>query len=178
MDRKEFLKGCATGLCACVAACMPAMSANAADGPKPEDWKLPFVKRRYAKLLAALQGRVDGAALTASLQDMGAYCSSENDAGTKKFAGNVDGFAAEIAKNGSTVERKGESTYVLTYDPKGDCFCPFNSLAAKTPGVMCECSAGWARHTWGIILGKEPKVAIAESVLRGGKVCRFEITKV
>jgi hypothetical protein len=175
MDRKEFLRGCATGLCACAAACLP-KAASAADAPK-EDWRLPFVKQRYAKLLASLGERVDGKALAESLQEMGAFCASQNDDKTRKFAGDVDGFCKEMIKNGLAIARDdANGVYTVAYDPHGDCFCPFNSLAAKTPGTMCECSLGWARHNWGIVLQKEPKVALLETVLRGGKVCKFEIT--
>jgi hypothetical protein len=176
MDRKEFLRGCATGLCACAAACLPKGTAAAADTPK-EDWRLPFAKQRYAKLLNTLGERVDGKVLAASLQDVGVFCSSQRDDKTAKFRGDLDGFCKEMAKGGSTVERDdARKVYVVSYDPKGDCFCPLNSVAAKTPGTVCECSLGWTRHTWGIVLGKEPKVALKESVLRGGKVCKFEIT--
>jgi hypothetical protein len=174
MDRKEFLKGAATGLCACVAACMPAVAAEA---PKPEDWRFAFVKKRFAKLLTALGENVDGPALTASLQQMGDFCASEGDGNTRKFVGDVDGFCAELIKNGQKVERDdARQIYTMTYDPKGDCFCPFNSVAVKTPGMMCECSAAWARHNWTMVLQRNVKVAIKETVLRGGKVCKFEIT--
>lgn len=173
MDRKEFLRGAATGVCACVAACMPAIGAEA---PK-EDWRVGFVKRRHAKFLAALSEHAGDDALKASLQKMGDYCASEGDEQTRKFVGNVDGFSAELAKGGTKVERDG-ATYITTYEPKGDCFCPFNSLAAKTPGVMCECSAGWAKHNWSMVLKRDVKVALKETVLRGGKVCKVEITPV
>ena len=176
MDRKEFLRGCATGLCACAAACLP-KAAAAADAPKPEDWRLPFAKQRYAKLLNTLGEHVDGKVLSASLQEVGSFCASQNDATTEKFRGDLDGFCKEMAKNGSTVVRDdARKVYISSYDPKGDCPCPLNGAAAKTPGTVCECSLGWTRHTWGIVLGKEPKVVLKESVLRGGKVCKFEIT--
>ncbi len=175
MDRKEFLRACTGGLCACAAALVPAAAAE----PAKEDWRFGFIKRRYAKLLTALGGRVEQPALVASLREMGDYCSSEGDEQTRKFAGNIDGFAKEIAKNGSTITRHEDGkTITLTYDPKGDCFCPFNSIAVKTPSVMCECSAGWARHTWRIILERDVKVEVKDSVLRGGKTCKFEIRPV
>ncbi len=174
MDRKQFLKACTGGLCACAAACLP-KAANAADAPK-EDWRIPFVRQRYAKLLTSLGERVDGEALTASLQEMGNFCASQGDDKTKTFAGDLDGFCQEITKNGLVVARDdANKLYTVTYDPHGDCFCPFNSLAAKTPGTMCECSVGWTRHNWGIVLEKEPKVTLLESVLHGGKICKFEI---
>lgn len=175
MDRKEFLRGCATGLCACAVASLPTRAL--AETPKPEDWRLPFVKRRFAKLLTDLGKRTDGETLSAALQAMGDYCASESDDKTRKFAGDPDGYAASVAKFGGTVTHDdARKVYTLVYDPKGDCFCPFNGLAAKTPGSMCECSIGHTRHAWTIVLGKEPKVELKEAVLRGGKVCRFEIT--
>jgi hypothetical protein len=67
-------------------------------------------------------------------------------------------------------------TYTSSYDPKGDCFCPLNGIAAKTPSAVCECSVGWTKHTWGIVLDKNVKVVLKEAVLRGGKVCKVEIT--
>jgi hypothetical protein len=174
MDRKEFPRGCATGLCACAVASMPAI---AAETPKPEDWRLPFVQRRFAKLLGELGRRMDGPALTASIQELGEYCASENDERAKKFAGNPDGYVAELAKHGAiiTCDDAGK-VYTIAYDHKGDCVCPFNSLAARTPGVMCDCSVGYIRHAWSIVLQREVKVVLEEAVLRGGKVCKLEIT--
>jgi hypothetical protein len=175
MDRKEFLRGCATGLCACAAACLPKSGALAADAPKPEDWRLPFVKQRYAKLITTLGERVDAKVLSGSLQDLGVFCASQGDEKMKKFAGNPDAYCAELTKHGQVVTRDdANKVYTMSYDPKGACSCPLHG--DKTPGTVCECSIGWARHNWGIVLGKEPKVALKESVLRGGKVCKFEIS--
>jgi hypothetical protein len=181
MDRKEFLKGCATGLCACATACLP-KAAVAADAPKPEDWRIPFVKQRYAKLLNSLSQKMDKTALAGALQDVGDFCASQSEERAKKFQGDIEGYCKSF-KDGAQKDSTMNITYdkarnVVTsiYSPGGDCVCPFNSLASKTPGVECECSVGWVRHTFGIVLGKTPKVELKEAVLRGGKVCRFEIT--
>lgn len=172
MDRKTFLKGCATGFCACAAA--PAL---AGEPPKQEDWRIGFIKRRHAKLLAALSERAEGDALAASISEMGAFCSEEDEKEGPTKPGDIDAFAARYAKWGFSLTRDdANKTYTLSYDPKGDCSCTFNSLAAKTPGVMCNCSVGWVRHKWTILLGKEPKVVLKEAVLQGGKLCKFEIT--
>jgi len=177
MDRKEFLKGCATGLSVCAAAMCAPTAAMAGDAPKPEDWRLPFVKQRFAKLLATLSDKMEPAALDAALQDMGAFCASQHDARLAQFRGDVEGYCNDMAKNGIEIIRDdAHKVYTSTYKPGADCFCPFNSLAAKTPGVMCNCSVGWAKHSWGAVLGKEPKVVLKEAVLRGGKACVFEIT--
>ena len=58
MNRKEFLKNCACGLCTCAAAGLIAPeSASGAETKAPENWRLPFVKERYAKPLCILSSR-------------------------------------------------------------------------------------------------------------------------
>jgi hypothetical protein len=173
MDRKEFLRGCATGLCACAAACLP-KAATAAD--KSEDWRLPFVKQRYAKLIGVLSERMDEKALSASLQEVGSFCAAQ-DSKITKFRGDLDGYCKELARNGTSVTRDDvRKVYIVSGTPQADCFCPLNSVAAKTPGAACECTLGWNRHNWNIVLQKETKVVLLESVLRGGKVCKVEIS--
>lgn len=175
MDRKEFLKGCATGLCACAAACLP--TGALAEPTKADDWKLPFVQRRYAKLIGMLSKQLPPAEMAATLQELGSFCASELDSKVKPFRGNPEAYIKETTKNGSTVTYDAATkTYISSYDPKGDCYCPFNSLKAKTPGAVCECSVGWTKHTWNIVLNKETNVVLKEAVLRGGKVCKVEIT--
>lgn len=178
MDRKQFLKACTGGLCGCAVAALP-VPANASDAPKPEDWRLGFVKRRYAKLLATLSRKMDEAALSASLQDLGAFCASESDDQTAKFKGDLDGYCSELAKNGTIVTRDDtRGVYTAAGTPVSDCFCPLASVGVKTPGVMCECSVGWTKHNWDIVLQRQTRVAIKESVLRGGKICAMEISVV
>jgi len=174
MDRKQFLKACTGGLCACAAAALPGA---AADAPaKPDDWRLGFVKQRWARMLAILSQKMDPPALVSALEDMGSFCASQGDEKIRKFAGNVDGFRDEVQKNPAMSIVRDGARYTQSYRPGGDCFCPFNSLAAKTPDVMCNCSVGWAKHNWAIVLGKPVNVALKDSVLRGGKACTFEIT--
>jgi hypothetical protein len=177
MDRKEFLKTCAGGFCACAAACMTA-PAIAAEAPKPEDWKLPFVKRRYAKLLEILADKMDDKTLAGTLHELGDYCSSELNWAFEKYRGDVSGFGEYIKQSASgdyvTYDRE-KGVITMTTGERADCFCPLNGVAAKTPGVVCNCSLGWQQHTWETLLQKKVSVELMESVLRGGKHCTFEI---
>jgi hypothetical protein len=179
MDRKEFLKACTGGLCACATTCLP-IAAEAAVAPKSDDWRLPFVKQRYAKLLNVLSQKMEGPALAGALQDVGAFCASQRDAVTLKFRGDLDGYCKYIKDvsngSGSITRDDARKVYTLTYSRGADCFCPLNSVAEKTPGSVCECSIGAVRHMWSIVLDRDTKVEQKESVLRGGKVCRLEIT--
>jgi hypothetical protein len=48
MNRKQFLKHCACTLCSCAAVGMIAPGdATAAENAKPDDWRLPFIKKQY-----------------------------------------------------------------------------------------------------------------------------------
>ena len=78
MNRKEFLENCACVLCSCAAAGMIVPAAVAADEKKgPEDWRLPFVKNRYACLLNILAGQMDEKAFGEVLRQLGYHCASQ-----------------------------------------------------------------------------------------------------
>lgn len=173
MDRKEFLRGCAGGLCACAAAvCMP-VAANAAEAAKPDDWRLPFVKDRYAKLLDILAQRMGKEAESAALQELGAFCAEQSfGPQAAKYRGDLEGFIKFFSNGPSSVVRNGD-VITQTFDPKGPCPCAFNK--STTPDLVCDCSIGWSRHIWSTVLGRTPQVTLKESVLRDGKRCVFEV---
>jgi len=179
MDRKEFLKNCACGLCACATASLiPVANLSAAETPKTEDWRLPFVKQRYAKLLETLSSRMDEKTLNETLHELGAYCSSLGDERIKKFRGDFDGFCKAVKQSLSgdnvTYDRE-KGVITMASDERTDCFCPLIGFSYNTPKVACNCSLGWQQHTWETLLQKKVKVELKESVLRGGKRCVFEI---
>ncbi|HUO99098.1 MAG TPA: hypothetical protein VMU01_10540 [Rhizomicrobium sp.] len=176
MDRKEFLQACTGAACACAASCLPAGAE-----PAKEDWRWGFLQRRYAKLLGLLSETMDEKKLAETLFKLGTYCSAEYDEATAKFRGDVAGFAEHMRKtsSGDFVEVDAKTGVVTMTSPdRTDCFCPLNGVAAKTPGVVCNCSLGWQTHTWETVLGKKVHVELKEAVLRGGKRCIFEIRRV
>ena len=182
MDRKEFLKTCAGGLCGCATACLAAPAeASAAEAAKPEDWRWGFLKKRHAKLLELLSDQMDEEALRDILFKTGVFCASENDGMLEKYRGDVAGFAEHLRQTSSgdavTYDRD-NNVITMTSPERTDCFCPLNGVAAKTPGVVCNCSLGWQTHSWEKILGKKVRVELKEAVLQGGKRCVFEIRTV
>jgi predicted ArsR family transcriptional regulator len=179
MDRKEFLKTCAGGLCACAAACVAAPTeASGAETAKPEDWRWGFLKKRHAKLLQLLSDQMDEEELREILFKTGVFCSSEYDGMLEKYRGDVAGFAEHVrqSSSGDSVSYDREKNLITMTSPeRDDCFCPLNGVAAKTPGVVCNCSLGWQQHTWETVLQEKVRVELKEAVLRGGKRCTFEI---
>jgi len=179
MDRKEFLRSCAGGLCACAVACVGAAAdVVAADTAKPEDWRSEFIKKRYAHLLEILSKKLDDEELADLLREQGRFCSSSGNWALEKYRGDVDGYSKFVRKSSSadiiTYDRE-KRVVTMTTDERPDCFCPLNSVAVKTPGVVCNCSLGWQKNTWEALLQKKVRVELKEAVLRGGKHCTFEI---
>lgn len=179
MDRKQFFSTCAAGLCACAAGSLiPASSLAAAETPNQDDWRLRFVKERYAGLLRILSSRLDEKSMTEILHDEGAYCASLWDQTIVQHRGDFDGFCKLIKQGSSgddvTWDRE-KGVITMTSPERTDCFCPLNSRQQNTPPVVCNCSLGWQQHTWETLLQKKVRVELKESVLRGGKRCVFEI---
>ena len=179
MNRKEFLKKSVCGLCSCAAVglLIPG-SATGAETKAPDD-RLSFVKKRYAKLLEILSGRMDEKTLNEVMFDLGAYCcSSTSDEFLKKYRGDLEGFrqaAKQVgAKDEFTYDRE-KSVITMVSEDRTDCFCPWISRLNNTPKVACNCSLGFQQHLWETLLQKKVKVELKESVLRGGKRCVFEI---
>ena len=52
--------------------------------------------------------------------------------------------------------------------------CP-NVSMDLTPKSYCDCSLGWQKHMFEIVFGKPVEVRYIETILRGGKTCKFEI---
>ena len=179
MNRKQFLRHCACSFCSCAAlGVMAPSAATAAEAKAPDDWRLRFVKERYAKLIGILAARMDEKTLNSTLFDLGAACAGFGDDFVKKHRDDLEGFRKAV--------KQGVSGDDITYDlekgmitmssgERSDCFCPLISIHQNSPKVVCNCSLGWQQHTWEMLLQKPVKVELTESVLRGGKRCVFKI---
>jgi len=176
MDRKQFLKSCAGGLCTC-AAIGGLSRAAAADTPaRPaDDWRLPFVKERYAKLLEILRTTVSLDTLNDILRQLGRHCASTYPL-IQEHRGDVDGFITEFKKraNEDIVYDREKGIVTVVGPERGDCYCPLVDRHT-VPASVCNCSLGWQQYTYETLLEKKVAVTLKESVVRGGKRCVFEI---
>jgi len=180
MNRAEFLKTYACGLCGCAAIGVltpdSLSSAETPAAPHPaEDWRFQFIRQRYAKLLENLANRVGTPALTEILQQQGRYCASLADVVVRN-KGDIDGYIQTVTR-----EWKQEITYdrargvIIAAGPEvKECFCPLIDKG-RTPKSACDCSIGWTQYAYETVLGKKVQVELKESLLRGGKRCVFEV---
>lgn len=175
MNRRNFLKNCACGVCSCAAVGPLVRLAEAAD-PKPaEDWRLGFVQARYGKLLELLSSRMSEDQLEGTLQDLGRFCASGMEL-PAKHRGHIDDFIREFGeRSGESVSFDRAKGVITVVGPERDgCFCPLVN-ARTCPKAVCACSLGWQAQVYETILGQPVAVTLKESVVRGGKRCTFEI---
>ncbi len=61
--------------------------------------------------------------------------------------------------------------------PEGICLCPMveAQTGGKIPAFYCLCSIGYVREMHERMLGRPVEVQLVDSVLRGGKRCKFKI---
>jgi hypothetical protein len=176
MNRKQFLKDCACGLCTCaVAGVLSPTSATAAETKPPEDGRLRFVKTRYAKLIEILAGRLDAAGLSEVLRQLGYSCASGNSL-VERHKGDVDGYIREfktLTHEDILYDREKGIITVVGME-RSECVCPLIDKKL-TPSKACDCTLGWQQHTFETLLGKKVRAELKESVLRGDKRCVCEV---
>ena len=177
MDRGEFLKCCALGLCSCASPVVLARSTTGGGAPEVEElkWKRGFVHNRFAKLIQILKQRLDEPTLKTVLEELGTECSKQYDGLINKYKNDPTGFLQEIRNRWAATAEYDEKTGAIRVTEKAStCTC---SLVQKglTPPEFCHCTIGWQRRTYSAVLGKPVEVELEESILRGGKRCIFRI---
>ena len=180
MERKDFLKSaCTVGICSCTG--IAALSGSKLFGntkstdTSESDWQPGFMRKRFAKLIANLDSTVDKKQKEKILEDLGKACAEESKEAYYKFKGNISGFIDEIKKRGDSIEFNKQAGYLRVIGKKQkSCFCPFvdNSI---TPKDFCNCTVGYNKEVYGVILEQPVNVKIEESVLRGGERCTMLI---
>lgn len=172
MDRKEFFLSCAGGLCACMAANLAAPLPSIAAGA--EDWRLPFCRKRYARMLELLTERMDEKSLNEVLNGVGRYCES-TVSWIPLYKGDLPGYTKKLKETwGADLEYDAaHGVITVATQPHTDCVCPLVSIKDKTPHVVCNCSLGYQEAVFETIFGKKVRAELKESVLRGGERCVF-----
>ena len=178
MTRIDFLKSFTCRLCACLGAGATLPTDSGASEVDPTgDWRLRFVRRRYAKLIEILASRMDEEALNETLCELGGYCAT-TDVRLPTYRGDFEGYREHLQQTASgdavTYDRA-QGVITVTSPERSDCFCPLASVHTPTPKTVCNCSLGWQQKTWETVLGKKVQVTLKESVLRGGQRCVFQI---
>jgi hypothetical protein len=186
MNRKEFMKTCAAGVCGCgVMGLLAPLSAGAESAekqtsaaPAVDDQlkrQLDGAHERFAKLLAIMGEQLDGPTRDKILQGLGRECAQDYSPLFNKYRGDLPGFLARVQSAWLERAEYDEKAGLLRIIGKpSPCACPLVKMG-RTPADFCNCTLGWQQAAFSTILGKPVTAEIEETVLRGGSRCSFRI---
>jgi predicted hydrocarbon binding protein len=181
MKRGEFVKAlCTLGVCSCASFTSWGQGRARAEENSNAEFdalqrKLDFIRKRFAKLVAILDANLDESTRKEVFEGMGRECAKMSFGLTGQYAGRPEAFLDMIKSRGGTDSEydEGAGTIRVVGESK-PCACAFVD-EKLTPPVFCDCSLGWQKETYAMILGQPVDAELEESVLRGGKRCVFRI---
>lgn len=178
MERLDFVKCCALGVCATFVPVSQIASADDGEAVKALQWKLDAARIRYSKLVTILGEELDPATAKKIFHRLGRECAAQFRSLTfDKYSGDIKGFLAAVQQPSGWVreaeyDEKNGTIRVVDRHPK--CTCPLVQ-EGLTSADQCQCTLGWQEETYSRILGKPVKAEVEESILRGGSRCVFRI---
>lgn len=200
MDRKSFLKSLGkAGVCACAAAGgLRTALALAPDQAKPGDAtperavkRMEFADHWVKRFFDVLDQTIDTESRKKLMMANGKTCFREWIQETKQeikpvsFEQWAQKAAQESKREGLRVEGNviyfefDSSAETGQASPEGICLCPMvESKPAGMSPTYCLCSVGYVQEMHELRFGRKAEVELLDSVLMGGKRCRFKITVV
>lgn len=199
INRKEFLKRAGQY---CAGCCMGTvlggfMSANAqdTDQPAPEESKPPrsetrikFAEQWLTRFFDIMDNTLDEETRTKLMMTNGKICFQKwiEETGQKIERRTIEELAERAKQNKSgSLQVDGNTIYFQFMSAaetglpseEGQCLCCLVETKPKgLSGTYCLCSVGYVKEWFDQVLGKPVTVELIESVLRGGKRCKFKIT--
>lgn len=181
VNRSEFLKCCAAGVCSCGAlvSAAPVQAETSTLNVEQLQGQLEASRVRYAKLISILEKNLDGATLRRIFDSLGRECARQFRSRTfDKYKGDLPGFLKSVeGLDGWAVKTEYDEAagIIRVFDRGPHCSCPLVK-EGLTSGAQCDCTLGWQRETYSAILGKPVDAEVEESILRGGKRCVYRMT--
>ena len=197
MHRKEFLKrSVQTGVC-CGAALLAGTARPASVQEKQPDPAVSPCEKRVVqgqmvirRIMQQLDSKVDQSTRDAIMESCGQACyegAHGKRSAEKPTPEQVEKFLAGMRKyvGADNVRQSGDEILIYfryTANPQGlktsdgYCLCPILEDAPKDISpTYCHCSVGYVKEIFERGLGKPARVEVTETVLRGGKSCRFTV---
>lgn len=105
------------------------------------------------------------------------YDDLKMQATVERFAGRLPAFLDFLrAEWGWIIDYDRAAGVVAINENKSDCVCPLVAKKRGTNlGILCYCSEGFAEKMFSVVVGSPVRAEVTESILRGGKSCRYRI---
>ena len=200
INRKEFLKSagrCCAGTCACVlmgglmntnAEVSPGIPPEPIEKPRSEV-RMEFAEKWLKRFIDVLDENLDEPTRRKVMMANGRKCYRAwiEESGRKINPITLEKYKAwaeENVKDGSILIEDNVIHFMFSSAAEtglpaeaGQCLC---TLAESHPeglsGTYCDCSLGYVKEWYELMLDRPVEVELLESALRGGKFCRFRIT--
>ena len=179
MTRKDFFECCAAGTCGCGAMlALASPSAQAAENNSEIDAlnrKVDFMRAKFAKLVELIQKTVDEPSRVRLWEALGRDHGKDYRTLAERYKGDVPGFLAEIQKQWvAKAEYDPVAGTIRIVDKSPVCTCPFVDVK-QTPPEFCNCTLGWQKEVYSVVMARPVEASVEESILRGGTRCIFRI---
>jgi len=185
MERKQFLKAslCLGALCGARSAFSqetePAATAAASpSAPQPSacERQLEFARGWVRSFMEGVDAQLPEPQRVALMEARGRACARGGAARmAEAHKGNLDGFIAAMASHMGPDGLRREGDVVRVQYPT--CYCPMVSeMEQPISATYCDCSVGWLKEMYETVTGGPVNVEVLETVKRGGKACRFNVT--
>lgn len=202
MDRKSFLKtlgkaGVCAGACGCAAAgglgaalALPAGQAKPGDKtPERAVKRMEFADLWLKRFFDVMDRTLDADARRRLMMANGRTCYRDWIKETGQEIRKIDfgEWAARVAQRGTSSAVKVEGNVIyFQYEssaetgqasPESVCLCSMAEGAlAGLSTTFCLCSVGYVKEMHELRFGRPAEVELLDSVIGGGKRCRFKIT--
>jgi hypothetical protein len=202
MDRKSFLRslgkaGACAGACACAAAgglraalaLEPGQAKPGEKTPERAVKRMEFSDAWVKRFFNVMDQTLDAASRTKLMMANGRTCYRDWIRDSKQETRQVD-FATWAERAAKAVNRddlkvEGNVIYFQYQSsaetdqasPEGVCLCPMvESKPAGLSPTYCLCSVGYVKEMHELRFGRKVEVELLDSVIRGGKRCKFKVT--
>ena len=137
--------------------------------------KIKFMQNWISNLMKNMDQHLGEKEKIKLLEECGRDCArihAQKEA--KKYQGQLEGWLGTMRKwvGAENIRKEGDVVHVMY----SKCFCP---LVQDAPPLMsntyCNCSRGWLKEVFETVLEKSVKVKLEDSIMKGGKQCRFSV---
>ena len=137
--------------------------------------KPKFVHNWISNLMRSMDKHLDENKKIEIMEECGRVCAQNN---TKKealkYQGQLDAWLIKMKEwIGKENVWQEDNVIKLTYNK---CYCPI--IQNSQPGSLqnfCDCSRGWLKENFEAVLEGPVEVELEDSIMRGGKQCKFTI---
>lgn len=182
--------------CACVKALAdetetltesPASSA-VRDDPSRAEIRIRFAEDWVKRFMEVLDTEVNPATRERIMLANGRACFLDwiNNDGPDIKPTTLDGYSARVAERDDGAVRVEGNVIFFQFmsaaetglpSDEGACLCPMvESKPAGLSDTYCQCSVGYVKQWYEMIFERPVEVELLDSVLRGGRRCKFKIT--